>query len=215
MDEIVRRSMLKWPNVPAVYGWLRLDRRGQWLIRQPDPKRDAAEGASEVGQNVASHFEPIVNAAMNEFISRNYARDAEGRYFFQNGPQRVYVTLDYTPWIYRLDSPRRGFVAHTGRPAGAPTQLYLDDQGGVIAVCAPGPGAVLDRDLEALTEGFCDLVGRHVDFEELIEQTTAGKSVRVRLGAGELTVEAIGAHELPARFGYVRRPTPPDGQPDC
>ena len=35
MDEIVLRSMLKWPNVPSVYGWLRLDRRGQWLIRMP------------------------------------------------------------------------------------------------------------------------------------------------------------------------------------
>ena len=26
-------AMAKWPNVPAVYGWLSLDRRGNWLIR--------------------------------------------------------------------------------------------------------------------------------------------------------------------------------------
>ena len=215
MDEIVLRSMLKWPNVPAVYGWLRLDRRGQWLIRQPDPKRDPAAGVSEIGRDVASHFEPVANAAMNEFICRNYARDPKGRYFFQNGPQRVFVTLDYTPWIYRFDPPQRDFVTHTGAPAGAPTHVYLDDRGGIVIVCTPGPGAVLDRDLEALTEGFRDPAGRHVDFEKLLEQTTAGQAVRVRLGGTELTVEAISADELPARFGYVRRPAPPDGQPDC
>ncbi|TMH99667.1 MAG: DUF2946 family protein, partial [Betaproteobacteria bacterium] len=28
MDELVARSLAKWPNVPAVYGWLALDRRG-------------------------------------------------------------------------------------------------------------------------------------------------------------------------------------------
>jgi len=215
MDEIVLRSMLKWPNVPAVYGWLRLDRRGQWLIRQPDPKRDAVAGRSAGGQSVAPRFEPVVNMAMIEFIGRNYAHDAEGRYYFQNGPQRVYVTLDYTPWIYRLDSPARDFVAHTGVPAGPPTNVYLDDQGGVIVVCTPGPGAVLDRDLEALTESFSDIAGRHLEFEQLIERTAAGQGVRARLAGTELMVEAIGAHELPARFGYVKRPTPPEGQPDC
>ena len=33
MDEMVVRSMAKWPDVPDVYGWLSLDRRGNWLIR--------------------------------------------------------------------------------------------------------------------------------------------------------------------------------------
>ncbi|HET8728586.1 MAG TPA: DUF2946 family protein, partial [Alphaproteobacteria bacterium] len=32
MDESVLRAMTKWPNVPAVYGWLQLDQRGNWLI---------------------------------------------------------------------------------------------------------------------------------------------------------------------------------------
>ena len=39
---------------------------------------------------------------MNEFIARNYACDTKGRYFFQNGPQRVFITLDATPWIVRI-----------------------------------------------------------------------------------------------------------------
>lgn len=44
----------------------------------------------------------IKHVALNAFIARNYASDTEGRYFFQNGPQRVYVNLDATPWIVRL-----------------------------------------------------------------------------------------------------------------
>ena len=33
MDPIVRRAIARWPNVPAVYGWLKLDRRGRWSVR--------------------------------------------------------------------------------------------------------------------------------------------------------------------------------------
>ena len=209
MDEMVLRSMLKWPNVPSVYGWLRLDRRGQWLIRMPSVP--SVPGAADS----APRFERIVNPAMIEFIGRNYMRDAEGRYFFQNGPQRVFVTLEYTPWIYRLDSSGQHFVAHTGASAGVPREAYLDDQGGLIVVCAPGPGAVLDRDLAAVTERFSDVAGHSLDFEGLIGNTRAGRSVRVRLAGTEVMVGTIRAKELAARFGYIERPAPPEGQPDC
>ena len=206
MDEIVLRSMLKWPNVPSVYGWLRLDRRGQWLIRMP-----SVPGATDA----APRFERIVNPAMIEFIGRNYLNDSEGRYFFQNGPQRVFVTLEYTPWIYRLDSSGQQFVAHTGAAAGSPAEAYFDDCGGLIVVCAPGPGAVLDRDLAALTERFSDFAGRSLDIAALIEQTGSGGRVRARLAGTEVMVGTIRAKELAARFGFVERPAPPEGQPDC
>ncbi len=41
MEDWVYRALEKWPNVPHLYGWLRLDRRGRWLIRgetNPPPK---------------------------------------------------------------------------------------------------------------------------------------------------------------------------------
>ncbi|HZW22256.1 DUF2946 family protein, partial [Noviherbaspirillum sp.] len=33
MDEIVKQAMAKWPNVPHCYGWLALDARGNWRMR--------------------------------------------------------------------------------------------------------------------------------------------------------------------------------------
>ena len=83
MDEMVARSLAKWPNVPAVYGWLALDRRGNWLIKG----------------------ERIANRALREFIARNYEADERGCWFFQNGPQRVFVVLDFAPFVYRVVSP--------------------------------------------------------------------------------------------------------------
>ena len=33
MDEIVKAALKKWPNVPHCYGWLALDARGDWYMR--------------------------------------------------------------------------------------------------------------------------------------------------------------------------------------
>src|SRR3982074_1268149 len=82
MDDIVLRGLARWPDVPAVYGWLALDRRGNWLIRG----------------------EPVNNAVFPAYIGRNYQHDSEGRWFFQNGPQRVFAAFDYTPIVYRVVS---------------------------------------------------------------------------------------------------------------
>ncbi len=127
MDEIVARSVAKWPNVPAVYGWLSLDRRGRWRIKG----------------------ETIGNAALREFIARNYQPDERGRWFFQNGPQRVFVRLDYTPLVVRYEGER--LVDHCGRPfvPGAP---FVDDEGSVLF---PGSGTIAlldDRDLMRFSE---------------------------------------------------------------
>lgn len=90
MDEQVLRSLIKWPNVPDCYGWLALDRRGQWRMRNEFAQKNNLPG------------QVIEHLALKEFISRNYASDALGRYFFQNGPQRVFVSLDSTPWVVRI-----------------------------------------------------------------------------------------------------------------
>ena len=36
MDDIVKQAMAKWPNVPHAYGWLGLDARGNWYLRDAE-----------------------------------------------------------------------------------------------------------------------------------------------------------------------------------
>lgn len=127
MDEIVARSLAKWPNVPAVYGWLDLDRRGNWLIKG----------------------ERIGNRALREFIARNYAADESGCWFFQNGPQRVFVTLAYTPLVMHYEGD--SLLDHCGRPTQA-LETFLDDEGSVLIRGERGIGLLDDRDLERYAE---------------------------------------------------------------
>lgn len=141
MDSVVARAMAKWPNVPAVYGWLSLDRRGNWRIR-----------------STTDRFERITNAALREFISRNYEADSAGRWYFQNGPQRVYVTLAYTPLVVHYEGDQ--FIDHCGRPFAART-IYLDDEGSVLMAGEPGIALLDDRDL-----------GRYAESEALLQRIT-------------------------------------------
>ena len=130
MDDIVARSMAKWPDVPDVYGWLSLDRRGNWLIKG----------------------ERIGNAALRDFISRNYAADARGCWYFQNGPQRVFVALAYTPLVLHFEA--EALLDHCGRPFES-EQAYLDEEGSVLMAGKPGIGLLDDRDLA----GYADQAG--------------------------------------------------------
>lgn len=127
MDAQVARSMAKWPNVPAVYGWLELDRRGQWRIKG----------------------ERIVHAGLREFIARNYQADEQGRWFFQNGPQRVFVALAYTPLVVHYEG--EGLLDHCGRPV-LPQATYLDDEGSVLIEGGAAIALLDDRDLERYAE---------------------------------------------------------------
>jgi Protein of unknown function (DUF2946) len=127
MDSVVARAMAKWPNVPAVYGWLSLDRRGNWRIKD----------------------ERITNAALREFIGRNYEADEAGRWYFQNGPQRVYVTLAYTPMVVHYAGDE--LIDHCGRPFAARI-AYLDDEGSVLMAGERAIALLDDRDLVRYAE---------------------------------------------------------------
>ena len=122
MDELVARSLAKWPNVPAVFGWLSLDRRGNWLIKG----------------------EKIANRALREFIGRNYEPDEKGRWYFQNGPQRVYVSLAYAPLVLHYEGD--ALVDHCGRSFAA-GERFLDEEGSLLVSGAGTVGLLDDRDL--------------------------------------------------------------------
>ncbi|HKQ27131.1 MAG TPA: DUF2946 family protein [Burkholderiales bacterium] len=137
MDEIVARSLAKWPNVPAVFGWLSLDRRGNWLIKG----------------------EKIANAALREFIARNYESDDKGRWYFQNGPQRVFVSLAYTPLVVHYQG--EDLFDHCGRRF-APSQTFQDDEGSVLIAGHRSVALLDDRDLARFADDAqtLKLIGR-------------------------------------------------------
>jgi hypothetical protein len=144
MDEQVLRAMQRWPNVPAVYGWLRLDRRGRWLL--VDRGRP---GFDEVRDGGGS---PITNEQILEFIARNYQADGDGRWFWQNGPQRVFVDLELAPLILRVigSGADARLVAHTGEPVTSVEAAWRSSDGELLVLTDLGPAAVHDLDLGSL-----------------------------------------------------------------
>jgi hypothetical protein len=138
MDPSVLRSLAKWPDVPAVYGWLALDRRGNWLLRE----------------DAAGRFGRVGNVALRDFISRNYAPDERGCWYFQNGPQRVYVKLAYTPLVLHFDGD--ALFDQCGRPVHA-AATYLDDEGSVLVLGQHGIGLLDDRDLARYADAAASL----------------------------------------------------------
>jgi len=183
MDDIVRQALSKWPNVPHCTGWLLLDRRGDWRMRD-----DAAQAAGALGS-------PIRHAALIGFIARNYACDEHGQWFFQNGPQRVYVELAYTPWIVRLaeQDGRLALTDQTGR-AFEPAQAWLDDAGGVLFVDASTPPRIA-----ALHDHDLGLFADHADLD------ATPPLLRWRAGIA-LPLDTIACADAPARFGFVASP---------
>jgi hypothetical protein len=169
MDDIVRQAMAKWPNVPHCHGWLALDDRGNWYMR--DDRVQAA------GPFPASRGSLLRHEKLIDFIQRNYEHDEEGQWFFQNGPQRVYVELQATPWIWRLASD--GSVAtHTGLAVRV-QHCLLDEEGRLYLECDLGIGLVHTQDMVQASEA---------------------------VDAGRWQPQDVRSADLPARFGFVRSP---------
>jgi hypothetical protein len=141
MDDLVKQAMVKWPNVPDCYGWLGLDARGNWFMRDD---RAQAQGsfASKVPDAKGSQLK---HEKLIDFIERNYAADAQGQWYFQNGPQRVYVELEATPWIWRISETLQ-ITAHDGRGAEFKA-AKVDEAGWLYLETSAGFGLVHTQDV--------------------------------------------------------------------
>ena len=140
MDDSVRAAMAKWPNVPDVFGWLRLDGRGQWWIQD----------------------ERLSHPAMIEFIQRNYAHDRQGWAFFQNGPQRVFVQCDVSPYVVRYQ--HGDWRLHDGEAVFWIGGVFLTAEGMLLLDVNRGKLAVVDdRDLTAVLALLHDQERRPLD----------------------------------------------------
>lgn len=80
-----------------------------------------------------------------EFIHRNYEADVRGCWYFQNGPQRVYIELETTPHVWRVSDDFE-VRSHTGCVVKADTCL-LDETGRVYLYTAQGLGLVHSLDV--------------------------------------------------------------------
>lgn len=187
MDDIVKAAIAKWPNVPHCYGWLGLDARGNWYLRD-----DLAQAAGpfnapsgDAGRQAASKGSLLEHVKLIDFIARNYESDesaaspAKGQWYFQNGPQRVYVELEATPYIWRVGAaPDFDVTAHTGQTA-ITQRCFVDQHGRVYLETALGFGLVHTQDM--------------LHAADAIEQ-------------GLWVPQEVLARDLPQRFGYVRSP---------
>ncbi len=140
MDQTVLDAQIRWPDVPAAYGWLSLTARGEWRLH---PLGDAQQGGAGVG---------ISNQQILTFIGRNYAAEPAGAWFFQNGPQRVYVRLDASPFIARVDPALGTLITHNGLTITTVDQWLLDETGQLYAQTDLGAARIDDRDLSILAE---------------------------------------------------------------
>jgi hypothetical protein len=169
MDDIVKQALAKWPKVPHCYGWLGLDARGNWYLRDD---RTQAAGPFRVSKGSMLRHDKLI-----EFIQRNYEPDERGQWFFQNGPQRVYVELEAAPWIWRIDEDL-SVRSHAGQWV-TPSACLLDEEGKLYLVAPIGLGLVHTQDVGLAAEA--------------IEQ-------------GRWRPEDVRAADLPARFGFVPSP---------
>jgi hypothetical protein len=173
MDDIVRQAMVKWPDVPDCYGWLGLDSRGQWWMRDD---RVQALGAFQSGQPGAKGS-LLRHEKLIDFIQRNYESDAQGQWYFQNGPQRVYIELEITPHIWRIENDF-SVMAHTGVMAEV-HKILVDENGLVYLDTTLGLGLVHTLDV-----------------------ARAAQAIEM----GRWTLEDAEARELPARYAYELSP---------
>lgn len=174
MDEIVKAALKKWPNVPACFGWLALDARGDWYMRD-----DRIRAAGPFPQVKGSR---IQHAKLLEFIERNYDVDEAGRWYFQNGPQRVYVELEAAPFVWRLGAGAAGI--EVSDPQGRPAALrgsWTDEAGRLFLDTELGFGIVHTLDMLLAA----DAVER-----------------------GQWAPRPMAFEAMPAHFGFVRRPVP-------
>lgn len=189
MDESVHKAMARWPDVPAVYGYIGVNHRGDFLFQ--------------------GHV--VTHERTREFIHRNYAMDDQGRAYFQNGPQRAYADLEATPWIYRLldDGQLR---THTEQPVASLREAGMTADGDIVLVTEHGPGLLHAQDLDQLADHLASGVQPLDDALAALAAGTDG-SVTLALPAGRVPVHALGDTTLPSRFGYTPQPEPDPNDP--
>ena len=193
MDEQVIRSLIKWPSVPECYGWLGLDQRGQWRMR------------NEYAQAHQLPGDIIRHEGLIDFIHRNYGRDSQGQWFFQNGPQRVFIDLDYTPFIARMDD---AIIKTHSDDVIEPQACLMDETGRMLLNCQVEIQVANDNLFTTTVEPMTLLIHDH-DLERF-SRTAQLNNICGALGTWEwqgkvFEIEGVDSREIKNR--YCLRPS--------
>lgn len=196
MDDIVKQAMAKWPDVPHCYGWLGLDARGNWRMRD------------EQTQHLGQLGDKIAHVALLAFINRNYSHDDEGRWYFQNGPQRVYVDLEATPYIARTD-PAHGLMLQTTDALTSVDHVWMAETGQLLLESEQRIAQVDDRDM-AQCMRWLTIDGTPVNDNQLIawiEGSPESGGMMFEYAGARVPVQHLQQSQIAEHFGFVRKPT--------
>lgn len=183
MNEELAAALKRWPNVPACYGWLSLDRRGHWRLQG----------------------ERIEHAGLIAFLNAHYHADEAGNWLVDNGPQRVFVRLDYLPWVVRLQ-PDGSLTTHTGHTTAPRGTVLIDEDGCIVLDTATGPALLHDLDLPDFLAALRDGNDQPVAEDALLALMN-GDGSRSVLWHGK-ALQSVRSDQLPACFGFQPDPSP-------
>jgi hypothetical protein len=191
MDDIVKQAIAKWPNVPHCYGWLALDARGAWRMRD------------ERAQQLNLPGDKLHQPTLVGFINRNYAADERGCWYFQNGPQRVYLNLEATPFIARTD-PQQGLLVQTGETLGEIERACMTETGELIVASDGKVAKVDDRDMAQMIQAM--QIDDQPASDEALMAWMDGSAGTLMLG--QVVVGRVRQAAVPEEFGFVQIPQP-------
>ncbi|NGY04978.1 DUF2946 family protein [Solimonas terrae] len=190
MEDWVYRALARWPNVPALYDWLSLDRRGRWLIRG----------------------EPITRPQIIDTINRNYAVDERGCWYFQNGPQRGYMKLEVAPFVLRVADDGEQLLTHNELPVLRASRGFIDAEGSLLLATEHGAAAFADTELDWALQRISG-AGSLLQDEELAAalalRSGTQTPLQLRLENRCLPLIRLDAEDVEAELGFVRVPSAP------
>jgi hypothetical protein len=192
----------KWPNVPDVYNWLELDNRGNWCIKN----------------------EKISHKGLIKFINDHYSSDDKGRWFFQNGPQRVFVKLHSTPFILSiaLNNDVIYFKTQTNQVIQQIEQFWLDNNGRLLLSWGQYLGLLSDRDLLMMSDYIVPVnANGQQEFDQIsdldIPSSFSENKIpfNLKLNNRLYDIRPIRERDFSRLFNFEPNPAPPVGSPDC
>lgn len=193
MDDWVLNALKRWPNVPALFGWLGLDRRGRWLVQG----------------------EAISHPRIIDVINRNYAADPHGRWYFQNGPQRGYLQLESTPLILLVSDDNERLITHTNVAVEQLRAAYLDEAGSLVLTTEHGPGELRGTDLQWALDRL-SIDGKPVDEDSLAgalaRPSQSHTDITFTVGSTRLPLQRLDFTQAPSVLGFDRGPAPREGE---